>query len=55
MQEILQVAVDASKKAGDIILKHVNGAEVVEYKSTGQNLLTLVDSMCKTVSRVLYR
>jgi hypothetical protein len=50
LQEVLQVAVEASKKAGEIILKHADGADVVETKATRRDLLTLVDPMCEKVS-----
>lgn len=49
LQQIFLVAVDASKKAGEIILKHADGADVVETKSTSRDLLTLVDPMCEKV------
>ncbi len=54
LHEILQVAIDASQRAGDIILQHVDGAEVVETKSTNRDLLTRVDPLCEKVRRIEY-
>lgn len=49
LKELLQVAVAASKKAGEIILKYTDGADVVETKSTSRDLLTTVDPQCEKV------
>ena len=49
LQQILQVAMDASQKAGEIILQYANGADVVETKSNSRDLLTLVDPLCEKV------
>jgi len=49
LQDVLQVAIQASKKAGSIILKHAEGADVVETKSTNRDLLTIVDPLCEKV------
>lgn len=51
LQQILQVAIDASQKAGEIILQHAHGADVVKTKSTSRDLLTLVDPLCEQVIR----
>jgi hypothetical protein len=51
LDKILQVAIAASRKAGEIILQHANGADVVEKKSTSRDLLTLIDPICETVSK----
>ena len=53
LQQILQVAMDASQKAGEIILQYANGADVVETKSTSRDLLTLVDPLCEQVRNML--
>jgi hypothetical protein len=50
LDNILQVAIVASRKAGDIILQNANGADVVEKKSTSRDLLTLIDPICEKVS-----
>jgi hypothetical protein len=49
LDKVLQVAVTASKKAGDIIQKNSGGADVVEKKSTSRDLLTLIDPQCEKV------
>lgn len=54
LDEILQVAIDASQKAGDIILQHADGADVVDTKSTGRDLLTRVDPLCEMVCHILF-
>lgn len=51
LNEILEVAIEASKRAGDIILQHKEGADVVELKSTSRDLLTLVDPLCEEAIR----
>ena len=50
-EKILQVAIEASKKAGTIIATNCDGADVVERKSTNRDLLTLVDPLCEKVRR----
>ena len=52
LEKILQVAIEASKKAGTIIATNCNGADVVERKSTNRDLLTLVDPLCEKVRRL---
>ena len=49
LDRILQVAIDASKKAGDIILGNAGGAEVSERKANSRDLLTLIDPLCEKV------
>lgn len=49
LDQILQVAIDASKKAGDIILGNAGGAEVTERKANSRDLLTLIDPLCEKV------
>ena len=50
LELLLSVAVDASKKAGDIILGNAGGAEVTELKANSRDLLTLIDPLCEKVS-----
>jgi hypothetical protein len=49
LNDVLQVAIAASKKAGEIIQKNSGGADVVEKKSTSRDLLTLIDPLCEQV------
>lgn len=49
LDQILQVAIDASKKAGDIILGNAGGAAVTERKANSRDLLTLIDPLCEKV------
>jgi hypothetical protein len=49
LDRILEVAIDASKKAGDIILGNSGGAEVTERKSNSRDLLTSIDPACEKV------
>jgi len=51
IDEILRVAIEASKVAGSIIKKNSDGATVVEKKSTSRDLLTLIDPQCEKVIR----
>ena len=50
LDQILAVAIDASKKAGDIIVGNAGGAEVTERKANSRDLLTLIDPLCEKVS-----
>ena len=50
LDALLEVATNASKLAGDIILKHAQGAEVSERKANSRDLLTLIDPLCEKVS-----
>lgn len=49
LDRVLQVAIDASKKAGDIIVGNAGGAEVTERKANSRDLLTLIDPLCEKV------
>ena len=49
LNQVLQVAIEASKKAGDIILGNAGGAEVTERKANSRDLLTLIDPLCEKV------
>jgi myo-inositol-1(or 4)-monophosphatase len=49
LDKVLLVAIDASKKAGDIIIGNAGGAEVTERKANSRDLLTLIDPMCEKV------
>jgi Inositol monophosphatase family len=51
MDRILQTAIVASKKAGDIILGNAGGAEVASRKANSRDLLTLIDPMCEQAIR----
>lgn len=52
LDEVLQVAIDASKKAGDIILQNSKGADVSECKANSRDLLTLIDPLCEKVRKI---
>jgi hypothetical protein len=52
LDQILQVAIDASKKAGEIILGNAGGVEVTERKANSRDLLTLIDPLCEKVRSV---
>lgn len=52
LDQILKVAIDASKKAGDIIVGNAGGAEVTERKANSRDLLTLIDPLCEQVGFV---
>ncbi|KAL7556935.1 hypothetical protein ACA910_005287 [Epithemia clementina (nom. ined.)] len=47
LDEILQVAISASKNAGDIILRNSGGAEVTNRKANSRDLLTMIDPLCE--------
>jgi hypothetical protein len=49
LNDILQVAIAASKKAGDIILGNAGGVEITERKANSRDLLTLIDPLCEKV------
>lgn len=51
IDEILQVAIEASKAAGSIIKKNSDGSSVVEKKSTSRDLLTEIDPKCEKAIR----
>lgn len=48
--QVLDVAIRASKLAGEIIRAYSSGAEVKEQKSNSRDLLTKFDLMCEKVS-----
>lgn len=48
---VLGVATEAAKKAGDIILGNAGGAEVTERKANSRDLLTLIDPLCEKTIR----
>jgi myo-inositol-1(or 4)-monophosphatase len=51
LQTLLNVAIDASKRAGDIILGNAGGAEVTKSKANSRDLLTLIDPLCEQTIR----
>ena len=51
LQEVLSVAIHASKKAGDIILDNAGGAEVTNRKANSRDLLTMIDPLCEKTIR----
>ena len=51
IDEILQVAIEASKAAGSIIKENADGSSVVEKKSTSRDLLTEIDPKCEKAIR----
>ncbi|KAG7353791.1 inositol monophosphatase/fructose-1,6-bisphosphatase family protein [Nitzschia inconspicua] len=54
LDQVLAVAKEASKKAGDIILGNAGGAVVTERKANNRDLLTLIDPLCeKTIKETV--
>lgn len=51
LNQVLEVAKDASRRAGEIILGNAGGAEVTERKANSRDLLTLVDPLCERTIR----
>lgn len=49
LNQILEVAIDASKKAGDIIVGNAGPTEVTQRKANSRDLLTLIDPLCEKV------
>jgi len=49
LNQVLEVAVEASKKAGEIILGNAGGSEVTERKANSRDLLTLIDPLCEKI------
>ena len=47
LEEILDVAIKASRNAGEIILGNAGGAEVKNRKANSRDLLTLIDPLCE--------
>lgn len=55
LDRVLEVAIQASKKAGDIILGNAGGVEVESRKANSRDLLTLIDPLCEKVCPRLSR
>jgi len=54
LEKLLAVAIDASHKAGEIILGNASGAEVTNRKANSRDLLTLIDPLCeKTIKETV--
>ena len=54
LDQVLDVAVEASKKAGEIIIGNAGGAEVTDRKANSRDLLTLIDPLCeKTIKETV--
>mmetsp|Transcript_8243 Transcript_8243/g.12633 ORF Transcript_8243/g.12633 Transcript_8243/m.12633 type:complete len:330 (-) Transcript_8243:161-1150(-) len=54
LEEVLNVAIQASKAAGDIIVGNAGGAEVMNIKANSRDLLTLIDPLCeKTIREIV--
>jgi hypothetical protein len=51
LDELMEVAVSASKKAGSIIKDHAYGAQVEKSKANSRDLLTLIDPLCEKVRK----
>lgn len=51
LDRVLTVAIDASKKAGEIILGNAGGVDVSDRKSNSRDLLTLIDPLCEKIIR----
>jgi myo-inositol-1(or 4)-monophosphatase len=49
LDQVLDVAMVASKKAGEIILGNAGGVEVTRLKDNSRDLLTLIDPMCEAI------
>ena len=49
LTSLLDVAIRASKQAGEIILGNAGGADVLKSKANSRDLLTLVDPLCEKV------
>ena len=52
LTSLLDVAVRASKLAGEIILGNAGGADVLKSKANSRDLLTLIDPLCEKVRGV---
>jgi len=50
LSSLLQIAIKASKLAGEIILGNAHGADVLKTKDSTRDLLTLIDPLCEKVS-----
>lgn len=54
LDAILEVAIDASKKAGEIIIGNSGPTEVTKTKANSKDLLTLIDPLCeKTIKETV--
>jgi len=54
LEKVLEVAVDAAKKAGAIILGNAGGKEVSKLKANSKDLLTEIDPLCeKTIKETV--
>jgi hypothetical protein len=49
MKGLMDVAIKASRKAGDIIREHSKGVKVHKWKANSRDLLTSIDSLCEKV------
>jgi hypothetical protein len=49
LDAILEVAIDASKKAGEIIIGNSGPTEVTKTKANSKDLLTLIDPLCEKI------
>ena len=54
LDKVLEVAIDASKQAGEIIIGNKGGAAVSERKANSRDLLTLIDPLCEKVRPCVY-
>jgi len=53
LSSLQQIAIKASKLAGEIILGNADGADVLKTKDSTRDLLTLIDPLCEKVSKLL--
>lgn len=51
LDQVLEVAKDAARKAGEIIVGNAGGAVVTERKANSRDLLTLIDPLCERTIR----
>ncbi len=51
LTQVLDVATEAAKQAGDIILGNAGGVAVTERKANSRDLLTLIDPLCEKTIR----
>ena len=49
LEKVLNVAMEAAEKAGDIIRNNAEGSEVIEKKASSRDLLTRIDPQCERV------
>ena len=56
LKELLSVAIEASKQAGNIIAENASGAAITERKANSRDLLTEIDPLCeKTIREVVLK